>query len=304
MRLIFIVFTLYSVGAARCQAQTQTPLEPPVFLDKTQHTELHHVESPPTPNAGSPSPLQLTGYAAPKPGGRGLATPELEAWLTRLIRDNLPDVYEDDKKWGETKEVWNGVRLRREGFRVETERRIRTVNTGTWTRYKIEIVNPDETLVVQFHRLEPLENGDIAFGVTVDCPMDVFGRLSQWVRDVQVISISANADAAARLTVTGTVGVEMNVFKFPPDVAIKPKVDTAHVELTHYRVRRISQIGGDFAKVLGDGLRNVVDRKLEDFNAKLVDKMNKQIEKQADKLSFSPQAWLKTKLPFATRKEE
>ncbi len=229
------------------------------------------------------------------------ATPQMVAWLTKLIRDNLPPTYEDDRKWGKTKKVWNGVRLRREGFKLETERRIRTVNTGTWTRYKIDLVDPDRLLHVQFDRLEPLENGDIAFRVVTECTLDLFGRLSQWARDVQVISISMNADAVCRLTLEGTVGVKMNMSKFPPDLAIKPHVDVAHVELIHYRVRRISQVGGDFAKVLGKGLRSAVDDKLADFNNKLVGKINTQLEKKADKLTFSSHEWLKSKLPLPAK---
>lgn len=251
---------------------------------------------------GSGGP-QMQLVVARAPAARpSFATPEMVAWLTKLIRDNLPPTYEDDRKWGKTKEVWNGVRLRREGLKIETERRIRTVNTGSWTRYKIRLVDPDRLLHVQFDRLEPLENGDISFRVVTDCTLDIFGRLSQWVRDVQVISLSANADAVCRLTLEGTVAVRMNMFKFPPDLAIKPHVDVANVELVHYRVRRISQVGGDFAKVLGNGLRGAVDEKIENFNGKLVDKINRQLDKKADKLSFSSQDWLKSKLPIPKAK--
>lgn len=245
---------------------------------------------------------QLVVARSPAAARPSFATPEIVAWLTELIRDNLPPTYEDDRKWGKTKEVWNGVRLRREGLKIETERRIRTVKSGSWTRYKIALVDPDRLLHVQFDRLEPLENGDISFRVVTDCTLDVFGRLSQWVRDVQVISLSANADAVCRLTLEGTVAVRMNMFKFPPDLGIKPHVDVAHVDLVHYRVRRISQVGGDFAKVLGKGLRGSVDEKIEKFNGKLVDKINKQLNKQADKLSFSSQDWLKSKLPIPKAK--
>ena len=100
------------------------------------------------------------------------------------------------------------------------------------------------------------------------------------------------------MTIAGTVQLQMNVLKFPPDVAIKPHVDRAHIDLTYYRVRKISRVGGDFAKILGQGLRGAVDEKLEKMNAKLVDKINKQLAKQSKRLQFSTQDWLKTKLPL------
>ena len=227
-----------------------------------------------------------------------IATPQLVAWLTAMVHDNLPPNYDDDRKWGQQKEVWDGVKIWREDGHFETKRRTKLVNAGTWTRYSIAVVEPEKNLQVTFNRLEALPESRIAFEVTVECPLDVFGRLSQWARDVQVVSISANADAACRLTIDGTVQFQMNVLKFPPDIIIKPHIDHAHIELTHYRVRRISQVGGDVAKVLGNSLRGVVDEKLEDMNSKLADKINKQIDKNSHRLFFSTQDWLRSKLPL------
>ncbi|MCA9130647.1 MAG: hypothetical protein KDB22_26350 [Planctomycetales bacterium] len=255
----------------------------------------------------SPSHLSLMSFptgtlpaasGAPSPSTSQIASPQVVAWLTKMIHENLPSSYENDKKWGKQKEVWNGVEIWREAGRIETKRKKKMVNAGTWTKYRIDIVEPENRLHVTFNRLEMLPDGRIAFDVVVDCSLDVYGRLSQWARDVQVISISANADAACRLTLIGTVALQMNMLKLPPDIAIKPHVDYAHVDLTYYRVRRISQVGGDFAKVLGNGLRGVVDEKLEDMNAKLVEKINAQLDKHNEKMSFSPQDWLRTRLPL------
>jgi hypothetical protein len=256
------------------------------------------------PRGSATIPTRLAAHTS-TPGvvadGNTLATPQLVAWLTSMVHENLPPTYEDDRKWGLQKEVWDGVKVWREGTRIETKRKTKLVNAGTWTRYSIAIVEPDKNLHVEFNRLEALPDARIAFAVTVECPLDVFGRLSQWARDVQLVSISANADAGCRLTLDGTVQFQMNMLKLPPDIVIKPQVDHAHIELTHYRVRRISQVGGDFAKVLGNGLRGVVDEKLEDMNAKLVDKINKQINKNSQRLSFSTQDWLRSKLPVPSK---
>lgn len=302
-----VVATTFTLGMPASAQSTTEPLQDPSAkpanrsLRLQEATWVHESVKKDAPSFKS-SRAQVPMVLATSPAtGHSIATPELVGWLTKLIRDNLPPTYEDDKKWGKTKKVWNGVRLRREGFRLETESRIRTVNTGTWTRYRIKMVEPEQRVQVRFDRLEPLEEGRIRFRVSVECALDIFGRLSQWVRDVQVISLSANADATCRMTVDGTVGVKMNVFQFPPDVSIDPKVDFARVDLVDYRVRRISQVGGDVAKVLGKGLRSSIDRKLEDFNSKLVDKINKQLDKQREKLRFSSQDWLKNKLPLPKR---
>ncbi len=226
-----------------------------------------------------------------------IATPQMVAWLTKLIRDNVPSTYEDNRKWNQQKEVWDGIKVWREGNHLETKRRVKLVNSGTWTKYSIRVVDPEENLHVEFHRLETLADGKIAFSVTVDCTLDVFGRLSQWARDVQLISLSANADAACRLTLEGTVALQMNLLRLPPDIIVKPDVTYAHIDLTYYNVRRVSQVGGEFAQVLGKGLKFTLDDRLDDLNSKLVDKINKQLDKNSDRLAFSTQQWLKSKLP-------
>jgi len=226
------------------------------------------------------------------------ASPKLIAWLTSLIRESLPPAYEDNKKWGTQKEVWDGVDIWREGKHLETKRRKKLVNSGTWTKYRVEFVEPDKYLHIEFHKLQSLPDGRIAFSISVDCLLDVFGRMSQWLRDVQVISLSVDADATCKLTMSGTVKFQLNPLKFPPDVIIKPQVDHALVELAYFRVRRVSQVGGDFAKALGEGARGTIDRKIAETNEKLVDKINKQIDKQQSKMVFSMQDWLQSKLPM------
>ena len=76
----------------------------------------------------------------------------------------------------------------------------------------------------------------------------------------------------------------------------RPRMRGMH-QLMRYRVRRISQVGGDFAKVLGNSLRGVVDEKLDDMNSKLADKINQQFDKNSHRLAFSTQDWLRSKLP-------
>lgn len=258
------------------------------------------------PQAGNAPAQRATNSIQPtdQPGraaaanDNNLASPQMVAWLQQIIRENLPENYEDTRKWDIQKEVWDGIDFSHDGIKVKTKRKHKLVNHGTWTRYRLELVEPDENLKIQFHQLEVAKDHKIHFHVSIEMLLDVFGRLSQWVRDVQVVSISANADATCRLTIRGTVGFQMNPLKFPPDIRIQPHVDEANVEIAHFKVRRISQIGGPLAEKLGNGLRRALENKLEDSNARLPEKMNKQLAKHADRMQFSTQEWLQSKLPL------
>lgn len=245
-----------------------------------------------------PVPRVVSGLPDPASESNDLASPHMIGWLKQLIRENLPESYEDNKKWDQQKEVWDGIDVSREGLKIKTKSKRKSVNHGTWTRYQLKLVNPDQHLDIQFHRLEVLADGKIAFDVSVEMLLDVFGRMSQWVRDVQLISLSANADAVCKLSIQGTVEFQLNPLRFPPDIKIKPLVQAARVDISYFRLRRISQLGGPLAVQLGNGLRRALERKLEESNEKLAEKMNRQIEKQSDRMMFSTHDWLQSKLPL------
>ena len=137
--------------------------------------------------------ISATQVHHPAGNENNLASPQMVAWLQQLIRENLPEFYEDTRKWDLQKEVWDGVDFSREGVKVKTKRKHKLVNHGTWTRYRLELVEPDKNLKIDFHKLEVAQDHRIHFNVSVEMLLDVFGRLSQWVRDVQMVSISANA---------------------------------------------------------------------------------------------------------------
>ncbi|MDZ4850711.1 MAG: hypothetical protein SGI77_15600 [Pirellulaceae bacterium] len=217
----------------------------------------------------------------------GSRTPELEQSIRWLILKNIPPAYEDNRKWGLQKEVYDGFRFRREGLKIETERKYRTVKHGTWSRYYVELIEPDSRLVLQLNRLEMIAKDRLVFETTIEAPLHAFGRISQWQRNVQLISLSTNADAVVRIWVQAEVGMKTNPLVFPPEVQFEPVVKDAKVEATHFEVHRISQVSGPLAEQLGKGLRKVVDDRLEDYSEKLVIKMNQQLDKQHDKLKLS-----------------
>lgn len=227
-----------------------------------------------------------------------LGSPELIAWLKNIIQDNLPETYQDNRQWNKQREVFNGVHIKMDGLNLETHRNRKLVNAGTWTRYEISFVEPEKNLQIDFKRLDAIDSDTVAFEVVVVTPLDIYGQMAEWARDVKLISLSAHADAVVRLTLSGKVNFQLNMLKLPPDVSVRPVIDEAQVELLSYRVRRISKLDGDAAKVLGKGMRGVIDEKLEDVNKTLVAKINRQIEKRKDKMTFSAQDWVLSKLPM------
>ncbi len=236
----------------------------------------------PTLPAG-PVPPDVASEASQDPASQG----SLQDLITAIAREHLPDKFESRDDWGDTTEVWAGLDVRLDGLQVKTKRRKKQVNHGTWKLYRIRLVEPDKYLHVEVQNVHSLPNGRIEFDLLADAKLDVFARLSQWEFGVQLISLSVNAAARTQFRVHCDLGLKLDAGKLPPDVLLDPMVSQAEVRLVDFRVRRISQVGGSLAHELGKQARDLLDKELAKQNEKLSSKINRQIDKNRDKLRLS-----------------
>lgn len=218
---------------------------------------------------------------------------ELSEWVRSITLMNLPPNVEDNRKWGRTKSVYDGFHLSLDGLRIDTKRKWKTVKHGTWSRYFIEFIDPAERLKIDVTRLEVQPNGRLfSTSLMITTPLKLFGRVSQFQRDVQWISVSTKAEAVVAMQIDCDVAIKLNPLVFPPDIEFRPTVTRAQVDLQEFDVSEISQIHGEAAEWLGKGIQKVLQRKLTDANEKLVEKINTSLAKQQNKLKLSAQAWL------------
>jgi len=210
-----------------------------------------------------------------------------DALVTRIVLDNIPREIVEDDDWGKTDRVWDGVRIWWEGTRLETKRRWKTVNQGTWELYRVRLIDPEQRFQVQVDNLRALENGRVGFDAQVDAALDVFGRISQWQRDVQLFSLSANATAVVRLRVSCSLAMKLDPTRLPPDVLLDPEVTSADLQLVRFELRRISQLNGPLVRELSSGVREIVEDEIADRRGQIVKKVNRQIDKHRDDLRLS-----------------
>ncbi|HTN74779.1 MAG TPA: hypothetical protein VL096_06010 [Pirellulaceae bacterium] len=204
--------------------------------------------------------------------------------VTNLVRANLPHDYEKKKNWGQQIDVLDGWHVSMDGIRVKTKRKWKPVNHGTWTMYHILLTRPEE-LQIRVTNIRPLEDGRAGFDAEFSAPLEIFGRLSEWQRGVQLISLSADCEARVRLQTTCAVRMKLDLAgKRIPDVLFEPEVLSATLTLDSFRLHRLSQLHGPLAKHLGTEAREIIEDELAERNADLPAKFNKQIAKQQDKL--------------------
>jgi hypothetical protein len=221
---------------------------------------------------------------------------EISTWVKWMVLKNLPPNYEDNRKWDKRKEVFVGLHIHRDGLKIETKRKTKLMKHGTWTRYTIDFVDPEQELIVDVSKIDFSNEGRIDITTRIEAPLKLFGRVSQWQRNVRWYSLSMHAQSRVEMNVECSVYVHVNSAKFPPDVEFSPIVTSAKVQLKEFEVDRISRVGGDAAELIGKGIREVLDEKMKDYDDKLVEKMNREIAKQKDKLTLSLSDWLGKKV--------
>ncbi len=224
----------------------------------------------------SPGPVDVTQAPA-----------AAKSLLKSLVQELLPEEYVDERKWGGTRERWDGLKVRVEGLEIHTKRRWKEVNHGTWKKYRISLVDPDEYLQIQIAQTKRLGPGKFACDVHIASRLDLYGRVQEWNNGVRLVSISAAATADVTIDLSLEVTTSIDPTKFPPDVIVEPHIRDAKVRLSQLKLHRISKASGPIVRELGDALEKVARRELAERNEKLVLKMNQQIDKKKDELRFS-----------------
>jgi len=228
---------------------------------------------------------------SPSPAGQASASADashrFNRLITQIVKDNIPHEYEETKDWGKTTEIWAGVRVWREGLRIKTKRRKKEVKHGKWRLYRIWLVDPDQQFHVRVENIREAGKGRAEFDAWVEAAMKIYGRLSVWERGVQLISTSADADARVRLRVRCNLGAKVDPTRLPPDVILDPVITDADLQLVDFDLRRISDLRGPFVNSLSHGVREVLEDRIAKRRQSLVDKINRQIEKNEDEFRLS-----------------
>jgi hypothetical protein len=280
--ITFVVFLLVMRSSGHCQESSGLNMG-----------DLFGTDEEPTDYTPPPRQLHVPDSLSDVPVELGVSeTQELSGWARWLVLKNLPPQYINNRKWDQKKDVFAGIDMRWEDGKIKTHRKYKQVKHGSWTRYVIDFVDPQNALVVEVKRVDFTKKGKIGIEIRVESPLRLFAQLKQYQRNFQWYSVSVEAEAIVEMTVDCQIAVHVNGAKFPPDVLFHPIVNQAKVQLKHFEVNRISRLKGEPAEFLGKQMRTVLDEKLAEYDTKLVEKMNKEITKQKDKLRLSLSDWL------------
>lgn len=256
----------------------------------------------PAPGQPPPSSNSATTRGTPDSNSRS-SQAELDATLTRLVLAHLPHHYINDRDWGQHEKRWDGIELRREGIRWETKRRWKSVPHGTWKKYKIELLEPEQAFQLSVRNLREGANGTVLLDLHGAAHLQLEGRQTKWVKGVQLYSFSGEGHARVRLVVSLELKIELDFATLPPDLVLKARATDASLAIDEFHLDRISKVGGEVTQQLGRQLLDLLREQIAEREERLVAKINKEIEEEQDDLRLSLKAasespWLEAAGPL------
>ena len=216
-------------------------------------------------------------------------------WAVYLVQANLPSQYERKHRWGETKRIYAGIDIDNDGLKIKTHRRYRNVRHGKWLKYTIAVRDPNDPrcLDINVVAAEMTTDGRLKLDLRIDTQLNVQARQERWNYGLQLYSVSTEASAKVRMSLSASIGFAFDYGQVPPDIVLDPLVEKADVQIIDLEVDQISKLGSDIAEELGDIAERLLrDEYLPRQRDKLAQKLNAQIDRRRDKLRLSASDWL------------
>jgi hypothetical protein len=266
--------TVFLVSPARSQELVPPPPQP---TDST-------ATAPSPPNTNTIGTGQLPWQ--PPNRERKELPEEGQQFIRSIALLLLPTDFDDEDGWGDEKRIQSGLNVGFEDGRLETSRRWKNVNHGTWLRGSGELVDPEKFFKIKVTQLPDPHDGTKRYEIVVSARLNVTGQQQQWNLGVMLWSISADAmaDLTFRTTVDTTAGIvatdKGSMLRF------QPTVKTASVHLAHFRLNRVSHVKGTIARQYGEVVEELIELRIKKENKSLAAKINKAIAKKQDDLQI------------------
>ncbi len=225
----------------------------------------------------SPAQAVAVQVDAPSTASRALADA-----FANVVSASIPIEYEKRKDWDKTKKIISGLKF----ADFDIKRRHKQVKHGVWKHYKVKLTDPDNSLQVRIEQLRALDGSRIAFTLVVHADLSLWGRAKVYEYGVHLIALEIVGHTAMDLTLNCEVGVQIESQDLLPALVIDPRVTDAHLNLSNFRIERISNAHGPVVKELSNSVEDWIEDELR--GPKLVEKLNTAIDKRRDSLRLSP----------------
>lgn len=222
------------------------------------------------PSSPPPAPVPETDDTPP---------PTLSDLLTTILREAVPETYEDERNWGKTVRRWDGLQIR--GFK--TSRRWKDVNHGQWQRFRATLLSPDETLKLNVTQLPVTNPGSVPFLIQLNVRARCEATYAFWSYGVKGLNGTVVADATVDVYIHLVLAQSKDLTwgSLIPLLALRPQVADVAFRLRDLDVRKVSQLGGWAAETLGRGSEQAVETLMRRQEKKVQIKLQERLDRYA-----------------------
>ncbi len=235
------------------------------------------------PVFGDPNSFKL-----PPPNPVALLSPGNPDVLAGALRGhlvhNLPStLYEASPGWGHTTRAANGLVWTGKHVPVHPHVQYSDKNDGDWRKVRITADNLADTLLLDLRNVQRPGPGRVTFDVFVSLDARVAYEHQKWESGVRLYSGGAKAKlrVKALLSCEATTRLESGS-QLLPDAVFRLRVTQAQVSYDNLVVEHIAGIGGEAAKLIGDGLKGGLHQWRPSLEKELLAKADAAIVKAAD----------------------
>ena len=111
-----------------------------------------------------------------------------DAWaeiIRATVIATLPEKQVQDKHWGHTTAVFSRYEIKTRKGRLSMRPKTKQVNHGFWQRQTVTMLQPDETLQIEFQNVQRLPAGQLTFSMSVVFRARVSTEFAHWVYGVK-----------------------------------------------------------------------------------------------------------------------
>jgi hypothetical protein len=238
--------------------------------------------------AGQPGQENSHLFKLPTPNAVALLSPSNPDALAGALRGylvhNLPaTLYEASPGWGQTAQVPNGLRWTGRALPLRPHLQYADKNDGDWRKVRLTGQDIADTLVLDIRNVQQPELGRITLDVflCMDCQVDY--EHQKWESGIRLYSGSAKAKlrVKAMLSCEATMRMEQGT-SLLPDAVFRIRVAKAALNFDNLNVEHIAGVGGEAAKLIGDGLKVGLHQWKPSMEKELLEKADSAIVKAAD----------------------
>jgi hypothetical protein len=188
------------------------------------------------------APLAAQTAASPPDAKTSAKRPEadLEQLIHKAVLAQLPRVHEDASGWGQTIPRPDNLLLPglkrtvvRVGDRLELPH-------GLWRKVRLKVEDPDQDLKIHVRDFQKVDTTTYRLTVAADVAMRSETDVQQWVKGLNLASLTARADVGLTVRVECDVSTRLDTKKLPPALVMEPQVRDLKLDLTSFELKGVT----------------------------------------------------------------